>query len=39
LHSGAGAALIPLLHAAGLATGGTLNTAILVAQGYCAIHG
>lgn len=37
LDSGAGAALIPLLHAAGIATGGTLNTAILAAQGYCAI--
>jgi hypothetical protein len=39
LNSGAGAALIPLLHAAGIATGGTVNTAIIAAQGYCAIHG
>ena len=33
------AALIPLLHTAGIATGGTLNTAIIIAQGYCAIRG
>jgi cytoskeletal protein RodZ len=39
LNSGAGVTLIPLLHAAGIATGGTLNTAILAAQGYCAVRG
>src|SRR5690349_1892234 len=39
LNGGAGYALIPLLHEAGIATGGTLNAAILAAQGYCAIRG
>jgi hypothetical protein len=39
LNNGAGAALIPLLHEAGIATGGTLNAAILAAQGYCAVRG
>ena len=39
LNNGAGAALIPLLHLAGIATGGTVNAAIMAAQGYCAIHG
>lgn len=39
LSGGAGPALIPLLHAAGTATGGTLNAAMITAQGYCAIRG
>jgi hypothetical protein len=39
LNTGAGASLIPLLHLAGIATGGTVNAAIIAAQGYCAIHG
>jgi hypothetical protein len=39
LNSGAGPALIPLLHTAGIATGGTLNAAIAAATIYCAAHG
>ena len=39
LNSGAGVALIPLLHAAGIATGGTLNAAVAAATALCAARG
>jgi hypothetical protein len=39
LNSGGGVALIPLLHAAGIATGGTLNAAVAAATALCAARG
>jgi hypothetical protein len=39
LNSGAGVALISLLHAAGIATGGTLNAAVAAATALCAARG
>jgi hypothetical protein len=35
LNNGAGPALIPLLHAAGIASGGTVTAAVAAAELYC----
>jgi hypothetical protein len=39
VKSGSGTGVIAGLHALGLATGGTLNTALILAQGYCSLRG